>query len=193
MAFCGIEKPLLPLISQFSSVQSLSHVRLFATPWIAARQASPSITNSQSSLKPMSIESMIPSNHLIFCCPLLFLPSIFPAPGSFPMSWLFTSGGQSTGASASASAAVLPMNIQDWFPLGLTGLISWLSRIVSSTTVWKHQLFGAQPSLWSTSYICAWLVEKLCPFTLSLSRPFPFCYGRNRSTERLSYLLRVTP
>ena len=78
MAFCGIEKPLLPLISQFSSVQSLSHVRLFATPWIAARQASPSITNSQSSLKPMSIESVMPSSHPVLCRLLLLLPSIFP-------------------------------------------------------------------------------------------------------------------
>ena len=100
-----------------SSVQSLSHVQLFATPWTAARQASLFIANSQSLLKPMSIESVMPSNHLILCCPLLLLPPSFPASGSFPKSWLFSSGGQSTGVSASVS--VLPMNIQDRFPTPL--------------------------------------------------------------------------
>ena len=86
----------------------------------------------------------------------------FPESGSFPTSWLFASGGQRTGASASASA--LPMNIQGWFPLGLTGLISLLSKglskVFSSTTVWKHQFFSAQPSLWYNSHICTWLLEK---------------------------------
>ena len=86
----------------------------------------------------------------------------FPASGPFLKSWLCTSGGQSIGASASAS--VLPMNIQDWFLLGLTGLVSLhskgLSRIFSNTTVQKHQLFGAQPSLWSNSHIHTWLLEK---------------------------------
>ena len=83
----------------------------------------------------------------------------FPASGSFPMSQLFASGGQSTGASAS----VLPMSIQGWFPLGLTGLISLqsrgLSRVFSSTTVQKHQFFSTQPSLWSNSHIHMWLLE----------------------------------
>ena len=74
----------------------------------------------------MSIELVMPSNHLLPCYPLLLLPSIFPTSGSFSVSWLFTSGGQSIGASASAS--VFPMNIQGWFPLGLTGLISFLSK-----------------------------------------------------------------
>ena len=97
-----------------SSVQSPSRVWLFATPWTAARQASLSITNSRSPPKPMSIESVMPFNHLLLWHPLLFLPSIFPSTGSFQMSQFFTSGGQSTGVSASAS--VLPMNIQDWFP-----------------------------------------------------------------------------
>ena len=87
----------------------------------------------------------------------------FPASGSFPMSRLLTSGGQSIGASASTS--VLPMNIQGWFPLGLTVLISLqsrgLSRAFSSSTVWKYQFFGAQPSLWSSSHIYTWLLEKL--------------------------------
>ena len=108
-----------------SSVQSHSRVRLFATPWTAARQTSLSITNSWSLLKFASVESVMPSNHLIFCHPLL-LPSIFPASGSFPMSQLFASGGQSIGVSASTS--VLPMNIQDWFPLEWTGWFSLQSR-----------------------------------------------------------------
>ena len=82
----------------------------------------------------------------------------FPASGSFPMSQLFASDGQSIGASPSVS--VFPMNIQGWFPLRWTGLIYLLSRglssIFSSTTVWKYQFFGAQPSLWSNSDICTW-------------------------------------
>ena len=110
-----------------SSFQPLSHVWLFATPWTAARQASLSITNFLGLLKLMSIASVMPSSHLILCRPLLLLPSIFPASGSFPMSQFFTSSGQSIGVSASAS--VLPiMNIQDWFPFGLTGLISLRPR-----------------------------------------------------------------
>ena len=135
-------------LQQDLSVQSLSHVQLFATPWTVARQASLSITNSQSLLKLMFTELMIPSNHLILCRPIL-LPSIFPAAGSFPVTQFFPSGGQSIGVSASAS--VLPMNIQNWFPLGLTGLISLqskrLSRVFSNTTVQKHQFFGTQLSL----------------------------------------------
>ena len=94
-------------------------VWLFATPWTAARQASLSITNSSSLLKVMPVEWVMPRHHLILCCPLLLLPSVL-ASGSFPMSQFFASGGQSIGVSAS----VLPMNIQDWFPLGLSGLIS---------------------------------------------------------------------
>ena len=86
----------------------------------------------------------------------------FPVSGSFPMSWLFASGGQSIGASTSAS--VLPMNIQYWFSLRLTSLISLkskgLSRVFSKTTVQKHQFFGDQFSLWSNSYIHTWLLEK---------------------------------
>ena len=106
---------------QFSSVQSLSHVWLFVTPWIAACQASLSITNSQSPLKPMSIESVIPSNHLILCRAFLLLPSK-PSLVSFQMSQLFASGGQSIGVSASIS--IFPMNTQGWSPLGWTGWIS---------------------------------------------------------------------
>ena len=98
---------------QFSSVQSLSHVQLFATPWITAPQASLSITNSRSLLKLMSIESMMPSNHLILCRPLLLPLSSFPASEYFAVSQLFVSGGWSIGASAS----VFPVNIQAWFPI----------------------------------------------------------------------------
>ena len=89
-------------------------------------------------------------------------PACFPASGSFPMSQFFSSGGQSIGVLASAS--VLPMNIQDWFPLGWTGWISLqskgLSRVFSSTIFWKHQFFSAQPSLWFNSHIHTWLLEK---------------------------------
>ena len=146
----------------FSSVQSLSCVRLFATPWIAAHQASLSITNSQSSLKLMCIESVMPSSHLILCCPLLLLPQSLPASGSFPVSQLFAWGGQSTGVSASAS--VLPMNTQDWSPSEWTGWISLQSkgpaRVFSNTTVQKHQFFDTQLSSQSNSHIHTWPLEK---------------------------------
>ena len=149
---------LLLLPFQFSSVQSLSHVQLVVTPWIAARQASLSITNSWSLLKLMSIKSVMPSNHLIFCR----LLQSFPASGAFPMSQFFTSGVQSIEVSALAS--VLSKNIQDWFPLGLTGWVSLqskgLSRVFSNTTVQKHQIVRAQFSLLSNCHIHTWLLEK---------------------------------
>ena len=101
----------------------------------------------------------------------------FPASGSFPMSWLFTSGGQSIWGSA--SALVLPMNIQDSFPLGLTGLISLLSmglsRVFSSITVCKHQFLDTQPSLWSNCHIHTWLLEKLW-LDGSLSAKWCLCF-----------------
>ena len=144
------------------SVQSLSRVWLLVTPWNVACQASLSFTISWSLLKLMSIKLVMPSNYLILCCPLLLLPSIFPSIRPFPVGQLFSSGGQSIGALASAS--VLPV-IQGWFPLGLTGLISFLSkglsRVFSSTTFQKHQFFGTQPSLWSNSHVHIWLLEKL--------------------------------
>ena len=132
-----------------SSVQSLSRVRLFATPWIAACQASLSITNSRSSLKLTSIESVMPSSHLILCHPLLFLPPITPSIRVFynestlrmrwPKYWSF------------------PKNIQDWSPLEWTGWISLqskgLSRVFSNTAVKKHQFFSAQPSSQSNSHL----------------------------------------
>ena len=115
----------------FVVVQSLSRIWLFATPWSATCQASLSITNSLSLLRFMSIVLVMPSNQLIFCHPLLFLPSIFPSIR------VFTSGDWSIGASAS----VFPMNIQDLFPLGWTGWISLQSKElsrVSSNTQFKN-------------------------------------------------------
>ena len=104
----------------------------------------------------------LPSSFILFCSCL----KSFPASGSFPMRWLFTSGGQSIGMSASTS--VLPMNIQGWFPLGLTDLISLLSkklsRVFFSTTIQKYPFFDTQPFLCSTSYICTWLLEKIIAF-----------------------------
>ena len=150
------------LMIQFSSVESLSHVRLFATPWIAACQASLSITNSQNSLRLMPIKLVMPSSHLILCHPILLLPQSLPASESFPMSQLFAWGGQSTGVSALAS--FFPKNTQNWSPLEWTGWIflqsKGLSRVFSNTTVQKHQFFGAQLSSQSNSHIHTWLLEK---------------------------------
>ena len=147
-----------PVWGHISSVQSHSCVQLFATPWTAASQASLSITNSQSLLKLMSIQSVMTSNHFILSSFSCF--QSFPASGSFQMSQFFTWGSQSIGVSASAS--VLPMNIQDWFPLGWTAWISLqskgLSRVFSNTTVQKHQIFSAQLSLWSNFHIHTWLL-----------------------------------
>ena len=150
ISVCKIRWNLQTVTFQFSSVQSLSRVRLFATPLITEHQASLSITNSQSPSKLMCIESIMPSSHLILCRLLLLLPpKSLPASGSFPMSQLFTWGGRSIGVSVSAS--VLPMNTQDWSPLGWTGWISLqpkgLSRGFSNTTVQKHQFFSTQISL----------------------------------------------
>ena len=146
----------------FSSVQLLSRVHLFATPWTTACQASLSITNSWSSLKLMSIESVMPSSHLSLCHTLLFLPPIPPSMRVFSMSQLFTWGGQSTGVSALAS--FLPKNTQDWSPLEWTGWISLqskgLSRVFSNTTVQKHQFFCAQLYSQSNSHIHTWPLEK---------------------------------
>ena len=134
---------------QFSSVQSLSCIWLFAAPWTAAHQASLSITKSPSSLRqrpssrwchPTISSSVVPFSSCL---------QSFPASRSFPMSRLFASGGLSIGVLASTS--VLPMNIQDWFPLGWTGWLSLqsqgLSRVFSNTTVQKHQFFSTQLSL----------------------------------------------
>ena len=146
----------------FSSVQSISHVRLFATPWTAAHQASLSIPtrgvySDWSSLShwchPIISSSVVPFSSCLWS---------FPASRSFQMSQPFTSGGQRIGVSASTS--VLPMNTQNWSPLGWTSWITLqskgLSRVFSNTTVQKHQFFGTQLSLKSISNIHTWLLEK---------------------------------
>jgi len=134
---------------QFSSVQSLSRVWLFATPWIAARQTSLSITNSQSSLRLTSIESMSPSSHLILCRPLLLLPPIPPSIRVF---------------SNESTLRMRWPKSQGWFLSEWTGGISLqsrgLSRIFSNTTVQKHQFFGTHPSSQSNSHIQTWPQEK---------------------------------
>ena len=133
-------------------LQSLSYIWLFATPWTAAHQTSLSFTISQNLLTLMSIESVMPSNHLILCCPLLLLPSIFPSirvssSGSalhirWPKYWSFS----------------FSISLSNEYSGGLTDLISLLSkglsRVFSNTTVPKYQFFGVQPSLWSNSHIC---------------------------------------
>ena len=125
------------VIAVFSSVQSLTCIWLFANPWTAARQAFPPVHHQLSELAQTHVhwasDAIQPSHPVIPFPPTFSLP----ASGSFPMSQFFTSGGQSIGVSASAS--VLPMNIQEWFPLGWTGWISLqskgLSRVFSNTTV----------------------------------------------------------
>ena len=144
---------------QFSSVTQ--SCLTLCDPMNCSTQASLSITNSWSLLRLMCIESMTPtiSSSVI---PFSSHLQSFPASQSFPMSQFFISGGQTIGVSASAS--VLPMIIQDWSPLGLTGWIflqsKGLSRVLSNTTVQKHQFFSSQLSLYSNSHIHTWLLEK---------------------------------
>ena len=148
---CGVAKNWTWLSNfhmlQFSSVQSLSRIRLSATPWNVARQASLSITNSRSLLKPSPSSRWCHPTISSSVVPFSSCPQSLPASGSFPMSQLFASGGQSIGVSASAS--VLPMNTQDW-SLGWTSWISLqskgLSRVFSNNTVQNHQFFSAQLS-----------------------------------------------
>ena len=119
--------------------------------------ASPGVCPSSCPLNWWCLPTISSSVTLFSSC-----PQSFPASGSFPMNQLFTSGGQSIGASASVS--VLPVDIQSWFPLRLTGWFSLMSkvfsRVFSSTTIWKHQFFSAQPSLLFNSHICTWVLEK---------------------------------
>ena len=170
LSVCISLVPILPLISRliFSClvgivvvvVQSLSCVRLFVTPWTARHQ------DFLSSLFPGVGSGSCPLSWWCYLTisssanPFSFYLQSFLASGSFPMNQLFALGGQSIGALAS----VLPMNIQGWFPLRLTSLISLQSkgpsRVFSSTTVQKHQFFSVQPSLWSNSHISTWLLEK---------------------------------
>ena len=135
-----------------SSVQSLSRIRLFATPWIAAHQASLSITNSRSSLKLTSIESVMPSSRLILCHPLLLLPPIPPSIRVFSNEWV-NSSHEVAKVLVSALASFLPKKSQGSSPSEWIGWISLqskgLSRVFSNTTasIQKHQFFGAQLSL----------------------------------------------
>ena len=160
------------LIIQFSSVQSLSCVWLFATPWFAAHQTSLSITNSLSLLKLMSIESVMPSSHLMLCHPLLLLPPIPPSIRVFSMSQLFAWGGQSTGVSALAS--VLPMNTQDWSPFRM----DWLDLLLDKC---KSKLQWGITSHWLECGCCS--VAKLC---LILCNPMDCSLP-----TRLEYNLRI--
>ena len=164
-------------IHRFSSVQSLSRVRLFATPWITARQASLSITNSRSSLRLMSIESVMPSSHLILCRPLLLLPPIplksirvFSNESALRMRW--------PKYWSFSFSIIPPKKSQGWSPSEWTGWISLqskgLSRVLSNTTVPKHQFFGAQPSSQSNSHIHTWPQEK--PSYLIGSMPPQNCW-----------------
>ena len=145
--------------SRGNVVQSPSCVWLFVTTWTAAGQTSLSFTISWNLLIFMFIDLMMLCNHLIFCHPLLLLPSVFPSIRIFSsQSWLF-SGGQNIGASVSASILPTPSWLIsfriDWFDL----LSKGLSRVFSST-IQKHQFFGTQPSLWCNSHIHTWLLEK---------------------------------
>ena len=144
-------------------VQLFSCVQSFLTSWTTACQSTLSFTISQNLLKLVFIGLVRPYHHLVFCHLLSLLPSIFPSIRViFQLSQFFTSDGRSTRASVSVS--VLSMNVQDRFPLGLTGLIclqsKGLSRVLSNTTVHNHQLFSAQPSLGSNSDIHTCVVEK---------------------------------
>ena len=147
---------------QIRSDQSHSRVRLFATPWIAARQASLSITNSQSSLRLTSTSQWCHPAISSSVGPFSSCHQSLPASPSFPMSQLFAWGGQSTGVSALAS--FLPKKSQGWSPSEWTGWISLqskrLTRVFSYTTVQKHQFFGAEPSSQSNSHIHTWPQEK---------------------------------
>ena len=135
--------------TQFSSVQLFSHVRLFATPWTAALQAFLSITNSWSLLRLTSIASVMPYNHLILCHPLLLPPSIFPSIGSFPMSQLFTSGGQSFSISPSNEySGLISFRIDRFDPLAIQGTCKSLLQHHSSeaSVLWCSAFFMVQLS-----------------------------------------------
>ena len=179
-------------------IHSPSHFQLFATPRTAAHQPSLSYTISRSLLKPMSIKSLMPSNHLILCCPLLLWLSIFPSMQFFPMSWLFESGGQSIGASNSAS--VLPMNIQGSFPLGLTGFISLKSKGLSrssSALQFESINSSAYNTYYSVNATCLpacmgvkslQLCRTLCsPWTIALPAPLSLRFSRQEYWSGLAF------
>ena len=155
---------IISIHTEISSVQSLSHVWLCATPWTAAPQASLSITNSRSLLKLMAIESVMPFNYLILCRPLFLLPSIFPSIRVFSNESVLRIRWQSIGVSPRTSASVLPMNIQDWFFFRIHWLdllaVQWMLRSLLQHHSSKHQIFATQLSLWSNSHIPTGLLEK---------------------------------
>ena len=140
----------------FSSVQPLSHVWIFATPWTATRQASLSITNSRSLLKLMSIESVMPSNHLILCRPLL-PPLIFPSISVFSNKSALSIRWPKC---QTFSFNISPSNEYSGWTAWISLLSKVLSRAFSNTTVQKYQFFSTQPCLWSTSQICTWRLER---------------------------------
>ena len=143
---------------KIAAFQSLSHVQLFATPWTAAHQASLSFIISQSLPKVMSIESVMPSNHLIFCCPLLFLPSIFPSIRIFTNESAFHIRWPKCWASTSAS--VLPMNIQDRFPL-LVWLPCWSRDSQESSPTPQFKSINSLILIFLNSFLWASLVGQM--------------------------------
>ena len=174
----GITQPLLCSV-QFSSVQfsrSVMSNSLQLRGPRAAHQDSISITNSRSLLKLMSIEAVVPSNHLILCCPLLLPPSIFPSIRVFQMSQLFASGGQSSGVSASTS--VLPMNTQDWCPLGWTGWISTQSKGLSKSLLQHHSSKAS-------------IVRRSAFFIVQISYPY-MTSGKTIALTRQTFVDKVT-
>ena len=154
--------PIKVKLLQISSVQSLSCVRLFVTPWTSARQVSLSITNSRSLLKLKSIESVMPSNWLILCRLLLLLPSVFPSIRVFSnesalhIGWPKYCSFNFSISSSNEYSGLISFRI-DW--LDLLAFQETLKSF-SNTTVQKHQFLDTQLSLWSTSYIQTWLLEK---------------------------------
>ena len=146
------------------------------TPWSAVHQASLSIANSLNLLKLMSIELVMPSNHLILCHPLFLPSSVFPASGSFPRSQFFTSGGQRIAVSASASA--LPMNIQDWFPWGWTGWLSFVGVQGTLKSLLQHHSSKAS-ILWHSAF-----------FIVQLSHPY-MTTGKTIALARWTFVGKV--
>ena len=153
-------------------VKLLSHVQLFMTPQTVACQGLLSSIISQSLFRFMSIESVMPSNHFILCHPFSFCLQSYPAPGSFPMSQLYVSGGQSTRA----SATVFPMNIQGWFPLELT---NWLVSLLSKTLLQHHSLKASV--LWLSAF-----------FMVQLSHPY-MTTGKTIALTIWTLISKVTP
>ena len=176
----------------FVVVQSLSCIWLFVTPWTAARQASLSFTISWRMLKLTSFELMMLSNHRILCHLFFSCLQSFPASGSFPVNWLFASSGQSVGAST--STLVLPVNIQSWFPLGLTSLISLLSKELSMLRDWGlgSLIFGEEsmPGLIGYLSVLTWYsyIFQTEKFWAMMSKLRQCDHVTKRISSRMSHL-----